>query len=102
MWLLNSGNTPYLTSTSAKVTVITKPPENYPEKDRPRIEECIKLLEQCNITIKTKDRIHQKYAIIDQRIVWYGSINLLSYGSSEESIMRIESVEIAGELLRGT
>jgi phosphatidylserine/phosphatidylglycerophosphate/cardiolipin synthase-like enzyme len=48
-----------------------------------------------------KDRIHQKYAIMDQRTVWYGSINLLSYGSSEESIMRIESVDIAGELLMG-
>ena len=90
----------YLTSSTAKVTIITKPPENYPNKDRLRIEECTKLLEQCNITVKTKDRIHQKYAVIDQRIVWYGSINLLSYGSSEESIMRIESTEIAAELLR--
>ena len=34
------------------------------------------------------------------KCVWYGSINLLSYGTSEESIMRIDSVDIAGELLR--
>jgi phosphatidylserine/phosphatidylglycerophosphate/cardiolipin synthase-like enzyme len=25
-----------------------------------------------------KANIHQKFAIIDQKIVWYGSINLLS------------------------
>jgi hypothetical protein len=37
--------------------------------------------------------------VIDQNIVWYGSINLLSYGSAEESIMRFENMEIAGELL---
>ncbi|MDR3326811.1 MAG: hypothetical protein LBT04_01535 [Prevotellaceae bacterium] len=35
---------------------------------------------------------------IDDRIVWYGSINLLSFGSSEESIMRLDSREIAVEL----
>jgi hypothetical protein len=41
----------------------------------------------------------QKFAIIDQRVIWYGSINLLSYGKSEESIMRLENVNIAAELL---
>jgi len=39
------------------------------------------------------------FAIIDQKIVWYGSINLLSYGSSEESMMRIENTKIAYELM---
>ena len=46
-----------------------------------------------------KERIHQKFAIVDRRIVWYGSINLLSYGRSEESMMRFENREIAEELL---
>jgi len=65
------------------------------------IRECIDILLQHGVIVQTKDRIHQKYAVIDQRLVWYGSINLLSYGLSEESIMRIESVDIAGELLEG-
>ena len=39
------------------------------------------------------------YAVIDQRIVWYGSINLLSFGSAEESIMRLDSPNIANELI---
>lgn len=43
--------------------------------------------------------IHQKFTIVDQHIVWYGSINFLSFGSSEETIMRLESHEIANELL---
>ena len=89
----------YLTTANAKVTVVTKPPENYIEKDRTKIAECIELLRQYGVTIKTRDRIHQKFAIMDQRVVWYGSINLLSYGVSEESIMRIENIDIAAELL---
>ena len=39
--------------------------------------------------------------LIDNRLVWYGSVNLLSYGNSEESMMRLESRELAGELEAG-
>ena len=46
-----------------------------------------------------KSNIHQKFAVIDQRIVWYGSINLLSFGSAEESVMRLDSINIANELI---
>ena len=48
------------------------------------------------INVALKSKIHQKFAIIDHQIVWYGSINLLSYGSSKESIIRLESATIAG------
>ncbi|MDR1193495.1 MAG: phospholipase D-like domain-containing protein [Peptococcaceae bacterium] len=91
----------YLTAAKAKVTVITKPPENYVPKDRGKITECVELLKQHDITVKTKERIHQKFAIMDQRVVWYGSINFLSYGASGESVMRIENLDVAGELSRG-
>jgi phosphatidylserine/phosphatidylglycerophosphate/cardiolipin synthase-like enzyme len=47
-----------------------------------------------------RSNIHQKFAIIDQRIVWYGSINLLSFGNAEESVMRLESPNIAHELIK--
>lgn len=90
-----------LVAAKAKVTVITRPPESYPNKDMARITTCIATLTNSGIIVKTKENIHQKFAVIDQRLVWYGSINLLSYGSAEESIMRIESLSIADELLRG-
>ena len=91
----------YLNVANARLTVITRPQDSYAEKDRGRIDACMNMLNNCGITVKTKDRIHQKFAVIDQRLVWYGSVNLLSYSNSEESIMRIESVDIAGELLIG-
>ncbi|NLA86532.1 MAG: DEAD/DEAH box helicase family protein, partial [Clostridiales bacterium] len=89
----------YLSAAGARVTVITKPPDNYAEKDRAKIEGCLELLARHGISVKTRDRIHQKFAVVDQRIVWYGSINLLSYGTSEESMMRIENMDIAAELM---
>ncbi len=48
--------------------------------------------------IDTMASMHQKHAILDNRIVWYGSINLLSFGASKESIMRLVSRQIAREL----
>ena len=59
--------------------------------------DCIEYLRN-SVTVVTKPNIHQKFVLIDHRLVWYGSINLLSYGSSEESMMRLESRELAGEL----
>jgi len=43
--------------------------------------------------------IHQKFVVSDQHILWYGSINLLSFGRAEESVMRLENPGIADELL---
>ena len=57
------------------------------------------LIQTTGANIIFKSNIHQKFAVIDQRIIWYGSINLLSFGSSEESIMRLDSVNIANELI---
>lgn len=81
------------------ITVVTRPSESYKEKER--IEGCIKQLESV-VTVLQKPNIHQKYVIIDNRLVWYGSINLLSFGGSEESMMRLESRELAAELGRLT
>ena len=57
------------------------------------------LLVAAGIQVIFKSNIHQKFAICDQKIVWYGSINLLSFGRAEESIMRLENPSIADELL---
>ena len=89
----------YLSIVKDKLTIITKPAEDYLEKERINISECINILMNNGLKIITKPKIHQKYAVIDQKIIWYGSINLLSYGKSEESIMRIESLDIAEELV---
>jgi phosphatidylserine/phosphatidylglycerophosphate/cardiolipin synthase-like enzyme len=57
------------------------------------------MVEASGIHLIQKSNIHQKFAVIDETITWYGSINLLSFGYSEESIMRLQSSSIACELL---
>ena len=82
------------------VVVVTRPTNAYRDKDRPLLEETLASLQDAGVRLLFKANIHQKFAVIDQKIVWYGSINLLSYGSAQESIMRLESPNIAQELLK--
>ena len=84
----------------ARVTVITRPLEDYKLADQPGVPALQKALTDAGVRVLMKPGAHQKFAVIDQSVVWYGNINLLGYGSAEESIMRLEQQEIAEELLR--
>ena len=81
------------------VTVVTRPPEDFKEKEREAVIICTELLRRSGITVNYKSDFHQKFAIIDQSVVWYGSVNFLSFGTHEESIMRFENTDIAGQLM---
>lgn len=74
--------------------------KDFKPKDHATIQRTLDLLTNCGASVVFKSNIHQKFAVMDQKVVWYGSINLLSYGSAQESIMRIESANIANELVK--
>ena len=82
------------------VIVMTRPPEDFKPENRPALLRLLDLLKNTGIRVVFKSNIHQKFAVMDQKTLWYGSINLLSYGNAQESIMRIESSNIANELMK--
>ncbi|MFO8084551.1 MAG: phospholipase D-like domain-containing protein, partial [Desulfobacterales bacterium] len=88
------------TGKNVRVIVVTRPKEDFSLKEHDCLQNTLNLLTSSGINIVFKSNIHQKFAVMDQRVVWYGSINLLSYGSAQESIMRIESSSIANELMK--
>ena len=81
------------------VTVVTRPPEDFKERDRDTVTECAEKLCENGVVIKYKSDFHQKFTVIDQSVVWYGSVNFLSFGTHEESIIRFENSYIAGQLM---
>jgi len=83
-----------------RVVVVTRPIGDFGEKDSAALQGTIAILQDAGVSVVFRPSIHQKFALIDQRVVWYGSINLLSFGSAEESIMRLESPNIASELVK--
>lgn len=83
-----------------RVLIITRPKEDFKPNVHAIIQRTLDLLTECGASVIFRSNIHQKFAVMDQKVVWYGSINLLSYGSAQESIMRIESANIANELVK--
>ena len=81
--------------TEIPIKVITLPIESYREQERAR--KYIEVL-QTKVNVKTQPAIYQKYIIIDNRLVWYGSIGLLDYTNTDDTIMRLESKELVVEL----
>lgn len=86
-------------SKGTKVIIVARPFEDFKGKDVKVWQDPINMLKESGIRLVFKTMIHQKFAIIDQKTVWYGSINLLSFGNAEESMMRIDNINIANELI---
>ena len=56
-------------------------------------------LQQQGISVAIISTLSLHLAIIDKTIIWYGSINILGYHSSEDNLIRFKDPEIATNLL---
>ena len=85
-----------------KVTIVTWHPDAYKYgKDDVRME-LLERLRKAGFEIRLVEESCEHYAIIDNEIVWYGSVNLLSKEDAEDNLMRVCSKDIAAELLEMT
>ena len=96
-WLVEQSET--LQKRGVTIKVFSLSPEAYPEDGREHHRELLERTATAGICVKTQNHCYERYAVIDQSLVWYGSMNLLSRGKEEDSLMRIISPEIAAELL---
>lgn len=82
-----------------KVTIVTWHPDAYKYgKDDVRME-LMERLRKAGFEIRLVEETCEHYAVIDNDIVWYGSVNLLSKEDAEDNLMRVCSKDIAAELL---
>lgn len=85
-----------------KVTIVTWHPDAYKYgRDDVRME-LMERLRKAGFEIRLVEESCEHYAVIDNEIVWYGSMNLLSKEDVEDNLMRVCSREIAAELLEMT
>ena len=82
-----------------KLTVITLNPEEYPEEKIEDTKRLVEILKNCGVKIKLQEHLHEHFAIIDEEIVWYGSMNFLSRAKVDDNLMRVKSKDVAQELL---
>ncbi|MCQ2171347.1 MAG: phospholipase D-like domain-containing protein [Bacteroidales bacterium] len=82
-----------------RIAVLTLAPSAYSDDAAGHQEELISALRSVGIAVRCSERCREHFAVIDNSIVWYGSMNLLSMEKEEDSMMRLENTSIAQELL---
>lgn len=84
------------------VVIVTLHPDAYRfGRDETRLE-LMERLRRSGFRVELTEGWQQRYAVVDRKIVWYGSMNLLSKEDVEDSIIRIADKEVAAELLEGS
>ncbi|KXK04068.1 MAG: DNA topoisomerase 1 [Chlorobi bacterium OLB4] len=87
-----------LISKGIRISVITLSPN-----DRLQLQgakEVVTKLKAMNITVKFRDGMHEKIAIIDRKIEWSGSLNILSHNNRKEYMKRFEGENTVKELFQ--
>lgn len=84
-----------LHSRGVKITIITKDFDDLDENLKKQSEIVIKKCERVGIQVLLCiDNHHRKLAILDRKILWEGSLNVLSQTHSREIMRRIESEQL--------
>ena len=82
-----------------KVTVITTDPEEALYGNSDVSHELIRIMRSVGITVVVKGEVEERFAVIDDELVWHGGMNLLGKADVWDNLMRIKHPQIAAELL---
>lgn len=82
-----------------KVTVNTREPEEHEGFLRREAEWAIPTLQAIGVRVLFTGGHHRKLAIIDRKVLWEGSHNILSQNDSCEIMRRIDSTALAQQMI---
>jgi phosphatidylserine/phosphatidylglycerophosphate/cardiolipin synthase-like enzyme len=88
-----------LLSNGIKIYVMTRDPKEHQVSMEFQSEDAISLFERIGVQVLLCiGNHHRKLAILDRKILWEGSLNILSQNKSREIMRRIENDELAMEM----
>lgn len=82
-----------------RVTVITTEPDQVVYGNVDMCDELIREMKQTAIHVVTKEEVEERFAVIDDEVVWHGGMNLLGKEDAWDNLMRIKNHQVAAELL---
>jgi superfamily I DNA and/or RNA helicase len=86
-----------LKNAEVELICLTKPLD-----EKSNMDESSKIHQELELLFKevrTIPKMHEKIAVIDSRIVWLGSLNILSHKNASEIMMRVESPDFAKSII---
>lgn len=81
------------------LVINTKPLEEHDAATQPQAREALAKLQKIGVKVLVTGGHHRKLAIIDQKILYEGSLNILSQNDSCEVMRRIESRGLAQQMV---
>ncbi|MHB1042631.1 MAG: AAA domain-containing protein [Eubacteriales bacterium] len=82
------------------VCVYTRHPSEQSGSLSEHAEQVIKQLETLGAKVVQRKGMHQKIAIIDNRVAWEGSLNILSHKDTQEQMRRFEGENTVQEIVK--
>lgn len=88
-----------LVNKGVKVYVLTRNPKEHKSGMEIQSENVIQILEVIGVQVLLcDDNDHRKLAILDRKVLWEGSLNILSQTRSREIMRRIDGKNLAVEM----
>lgn len=82
-----------------KVTIITTDLEDVIYGSSEMCYELIREMQQVGVNVVTKTEVEERFAVIDDELVWHGGLNLLGKADVWDNLMRIKNHHVVEELL---
>ena len=82
-----------------RIYIFTRDPKEHDEFMESQSEEAIRWCETVGIQVLLcTGNHHRKLAILDRKVIWEGSLNILSQKHSREIMRRIDNIELVMEM----
>jgi len=83
-----------------KVRVITGDESCFKPETWTKVQSAMELLQNNHVQVNCVSKVYQRFAVIDKQLVWYGGINYLGFEKAAHGAMRLNSMELAKELIQ--
>lgn len=82
------------------VRLVTRPPGDQGGVLEDGLPQTVSSIREIGIAVDHRARMHEKIALIDDEILWHGSLNILSHRDTSESMLRIRSPSACAQVGR--
>ncbi|MBM3318547.1 MAG: hypothetical protein FJY75_11915 [Candidatus Eisenbacteria bacterium] len=83
----------------ARIIVFTRPDRESAGEGRQEHARVTASLRGIGVDLRHRPGMHEKLAVLDRTILWHGSLNILSHGSSTESMLRLADPDLITRML---